>query len=128
MELNIKKKCKFCKGDYKRIDEHLKHCQLSINSNLSLINDNLMNNASIDTGISNEFDPSIIIKKILSDLTLKYKNSIINDKFIYFPELKIGEGCFGSVLFGINTESNLPIAKKIQNKNKKKIYLKMREN
>ena len=123
VELNIKKKCKFCKGDYKRIDEHLKHCQLSINSNLSLINDNLMNNASIDTGISNEFDPSIIIKKILSDLTLKYKNSRINDKFIYFPELKIGEGCFGTVLFGINTENNLPIAIKVQNKKQKKDLL-----
>ena len=123
VELNIKKKCKYCKGDFKRIDEHLKHCKVSNNTNLNLINNNLIDKGSIDSKISNVFDPSIIIKNIIPDLTLKYKNSKINDNFIYFPELKIGEGSFGTVLFGINIENYLPVAIKVQNKKQKKDLL-----
>lgn len=114
VELNIKEKCKCCGNNFKRIDEHMQHCKSLINSNKTFINNNKIEKDLFHPSLSIEFEPNNIIKKIIPDLLLKTKNCKIDNRFIYFPDYIIGKGAYGTVIFGINLENNLPVAIKVQ--------------
>ena len=60
------------------------------------------------------FDKYLIIKNYMNTLIKNYKYQSVNDDFIYFPNLIIGEGTFGVVVFGIKIENNIPVAVKVQ--------------
>ena len=119
VELNIKENCKYCGKNFKRIDEHMQHCKFLINSNKTFINNNKIDKDLFNSTISVGFESSNIIKKIIPDLLLNNKNCKIDNRFIYFPDYIIGKGAYGTVIFGINLENNIPVAIKVQKKDNK---------
>ena len=95
------KRCPYCHKDVSRYKEHLQRCQKCIYNNIVSLFENFDDNIS-------ECDKKEHFSKSLFFEISSYKAF----------EVKIGEGTFGNVFYGINLENSIPFAVKIF-KNKK---------
>ena len=74
------------------------------------------------------FDMNKIVKGFLPELMSSEKNNIIDENYVYFPNLFLGEGCYGAVVFGAKLDDYTSIGIKVQKKTNIKDELKIEYN
>ena len=122
VEYNFKSKCQFCSESFKRINDHYPNCPKFFGSNFRFFvnQKNTKKSKRNNIILNNTFNIKLITKSIYSELISNEKNNYIDNSYVCFPNLLIGEGCYGAVVFGICLADYSPVAIKVQKYIKKK--------
>ena len=130
VEYNLKEQCKYCLQYFKRVNGHYPHCSSYYSPDMDIIKDikNKRQSKKKNNIRDSSFDMNKIVKGFLPELMSSEKNNIIDENYVYFPNLFLGEGCYGAVVFGAKLDDYTSIGIKVQKKTNIKDELKIEYN